>query len=414
MTYEARTIEDLLELISSLQQGPKIQIHSSDVNFLYSIGRQVFKGTPLTDRQYHAVKEKLFQYKDQLQDCNFELAIDNLRMPLRQIDRSKYIKIVDHTDVAGNKVYESFKNDWKWIKIRFPFSKKLIILLDKISKQYYEHEKGSHIHYFRFNEQNTFDIVESFKNKEFEIDNELINQYNEILEMKNNKKDYVPGIYNFKLKNLNQNAIDYIISSVGEPNIDNLALFKDRKDTLGLEYFDDDNLNESIFKLSPLSQKIVNRTSSNVLVTPESYTFNTVAESLLELNRFPLLVLLNESSALDELHLINKSFNGFINSTESSVLFRLDNENNANFNNYVKDNNLNSPLDKSTKVVYINSNKVPKPLIKSDWEPEAMLLMSSFRLRQHSTILAENVDLVIHYDNNMSQVMRIKEGIQKL
>ena len=37
--------------------------------------------------------------------------------------------------------------------------------------------------------------------------------------MKNNKDDYIPGVYNLKLKNLNNKAINHIISAIGEsPN----------------------------------------------------------------------------------------------------------------------------------------------------------------------------------------------------
>jgi hypothetical protein len=50
---------------------------------------------------------------------------------------------------------------------------------------------------------------------------------------------------------------------------------------------------------------------------------------------------------------------------EISVMFRLPNETDKNFNDFVKDEELNSPLSEKTKFVII-SNKLPKPLIKSD------------------------------------------------
>ena len=91
----------------------------------------------------------------------------------------KYIKIVD--DLGPNAVYESFKSDWKWIKIRFPFSKKHIMRIDKLRyqigyKQYY-HVKGSHEHYFRLDKDNVYQIVECFKN--FEIDDTVLTIYKE-------------------------------------------------------------------------------------------------------------------------------------------------------------------------------------------------------------------------------------------
>jgi len=414
------TVEDYLEILVGLKEHYSFKIASSDQTILRSIGRQVFRGTALTDRQYEVVKNKLNEYKDQFISFdfkNFDDVLNNLRMPLRQINRSKYIKVVDTIEVAKNNPYEAYKENWQWIKIRFPFSKKLILLLDSIptkGKFNYHHEKGSHTHYFKLTEQSVFEIVEKFQNKEFEIDQILLDLHKDIMEIMNNRKQHVPGIYNLKLKNLNQKAIDVMISAVGEPSIETLALYKDREDLFGLHHFDQSELDDSIFRLTPLSQKIVRRTEHNVLVNSSIYTFNNLAESLLELNRFPLLVCLNENSALDQLHTVHQAFRGFIENTESTVLFRLDNETNSDFNNYVKKNNLNSTLDKNTKIVYINVNKVPKPLLQSGWQAQAMLLMSSIRLSNKTAPMANQLDLIIHYDTDISQFTRLGSGIQKL
>jgi hypothetical protein len=417
MKNSIHTIEDLLEILAGLQQGPKVQIEPSDATIMYSIARQVFKGTALTDRQLSVVKEKLQTYKEQFLEIDFDLAIENLRMPLRHIDRSKYIKIVDTADVYVDTVYESYKEKWKWIKIRFPFSKKLIVSLESISKESadYQHKKGSHEHYFLLNEVNTVNVIDAFKDKSFDIDQELLDWYEKLKDMKNNKEQYLPGIYNFKLKNLNEKAINYMVSTLGDPNIENLSLYKDRSESLGLEHFDTQDLDKSINMLTTLSQKIVKRTKSNVLVNKNHFNIHNLCETLLELNRFPLLVVLPESNPLEPLHKIHNGLSGFIDSSESSVLFRLETHTNYEFNNYVKQQKLNSPLDKSLKVVYINNNKIPKPLIKSGWNPLTVLLMDSARPHTNVGTYINEADLVIHYDETMSQFMRFqKNGIQEL
>ena len=70
---------------------------------------------------------------------------------------------------------------------------------------------------------------------------------------------------------------------------------------------------------------------------------------------------------------------------------RLDNEYNSNFNQYIKDNNLNNSLDKSTKVVYIRSNKIPKPLLKLNWNANSVLLLNSHRVNNDSLCYLEYV-----------------------
>ena len=45
-------------------------------------------------------------------------------------------------------------------------------------------------------------------------------------------------------------------------------------------------------------------------------------------------------------------------------MFRLPTESNVNFNNFVKNNGLNTPIKDSTQIVFISS-KLPKPVLKS-------------------------------------------------
>ena len=172
MKNVANTIEDLLEILAGLQGHCKMQINSSDANIMHSIARQVFKETALTDRQFALMKEKLQVYRDQFTalDYDFDKAVETLRQPLRHIDRSKYIKIVDTLDVYGELPYEAHKKKWKWIKVRFPFSKKTILLLYNIPKKDYHHNKGSHEHCYKLTEQNIYNVIKCFKDKEFEID----------------------------------------------------------------------------------------------------------------------------------------------------------------------------------------------------------------------------------------------------
>ena len=93
-----------------------------------------------------------------------------------------------------------------------------------------------------------------------------------------------------------------------------------------------------------------------------------------------------------------------------SVLFRVDNDKTAgkHFNDYVRVNKLNNLLDKNTKVVYINSNKFPKPLLKNKWNPSAVLTIGSQRMNTKVSDYVNPLDLVIHYDTDISPFHRVK------
>ena len=99
-------LEDCLEHLAGLRESPvEFTIEKTDHTIMTSIARQTFRGVALTDRQSALMYEKLQSYRDQFVnlDWDFDYAVNQLRQPLRHIDRSKYIKLADNE-----------------IKIRFP------------------------------------------------------------------------------------------------------------------------------------------------------------------------------------------------------------------------------------------------------------------------------------------------------
>ena len=134
MDKNLQTIEDCLEVVAGLTSTDNFVIDDNDKTIIHSIARQVFKGTALTDRQCLLMKQKLNDYFTQFLSydyTNYEVAIHELRQPLRQIDRRKYIKISD-----TNEREELNKDNSQWIVIRFPFSKKAIIKLEKVANKF--------------------------------------------------------------------------------------------------------------------------------------------------------------------------------------------------------------------------------------------------------------------------------------
>ena len=399
-------IEDLLEVLAGLCKAPKMEINPTDATIMHSIARQTAKGTALTDRQHVLMSEKLQDYKEQFEslDYDFDTAITKLRQPLRQIDRRKYIKLVTTADMMEQDVYESYKKDWKWIKIRFPFSKKLIMHindLQKDSNEYY-HKKGSHEHFFRLSERNAYNIVQSFTDKNFEIDEELLEIYKQLEALNLLKDEHIPGVYQGELKNLPDNAVQCINEYVIDKN---LVQYYDRRYLFGLLHFDEYHINQALFNVSTLSANIAKRKSSNIVIRPSKYSLNDLVQTLLELNRFPLLVILDDNDAIGGLSELHYCLKNIIPSKDMSVMFRLDSKGGDDFNRFIKENNLNNLVAKNTKVVYINSNKVPKPLVNSGWKPSASLRFRSdmHHLKMPSKYV-EGLDLKLEYTDSESLI----------
>ena len=401
------TAESCIEILSGTHPTHSYTgtgTNNSDKSLLLSLAKQTYKGTPYTDRQFELVKQKINLYRQILIDVGVDVdrAKDNLRFPLRSIDRSRWIGIrnVEDTD---------------YIAVRFSFNKKLISFIDQLrskehTKLYDEKEK---IHYFPFNESNVYKIISMLKEKNFNIESDLDKIYEKVHMMQNNKKDYIPGIYGFKLKNLNDKAVEYIVSDVGkEPNADNLALYKDRDALYGIEHFDEEDLNESVKNLTTLSQKIVRRKCPNVLIDSDVFTVNNIVETVLELNRFPVLVCLQPQTDFDDLSHIYKCFKNIFSNDDFCVLYRKDNNTAENkyFNQFIKLNGLNNSLANNSKIVYTTQDRVTKTLLKSNWKPKSALVFGCSRTNKMETYLNE-LDLVMYYDTDVSPFLRNIEKI---
>jgi hypothetical protein len=370
-----------------------IGVKDKNKNILESINRQCKKSIALTDKQYALVTQIL---TEQIGD---ECECLPVQMPLREIDRSKYIKIVNNAELYKDSVpYESYKNDWLWIKIRFPFSKKLILVIDKllqINRKYYHHNKGSHEHYFRLNSKNAISIYYAFKEKSFDIDETIVSYVKKCEDIINNKHEHIPFISDTGLQNATKHTTNEFEKSITQLN--DKYILKDRSLRFGYEYASCSN--------NLLIDDICNRKTTNFLAQPSKYTINNVVEVLHKLDRWPLIAVVDDSESFDQVYNLYRSFNGIVNNEEQSILFRADSSDlkNTDLNSFIKEYKLNNWVDNNTKIVYIKKSKLPKVLLKSNFKPQTAFFYSSIRANTYvSSWINFNCDLQIFYDEQFS------------
>lgn len=397
-------IEDCLETVAGLQINDhcKIELDKSDCSIMFSIARQTFKGIALSDRQFALMQDKLLKYTDQFktQNIDIENIVTNLRIPLRTIDRSKYIKVISFDELKEkiNKLHlHKDISQLPWVEIRFPFSKKLIIKLDNFRKANtnYIHETGSHTHYFALTEQNAFQCIEQFGNSNFDIDPIILEMHKEISSW--NKADHVPGVYNFEIKNLPEDVIKDIIEEIGEPNEHNLYKYYDRRNLYGLAEIDVD-FNESF--CSNLTSTIAKRQYTYAFVDSKEYPLEHLFRTLDELDRYPINILLDDENAFDILTQTYQVVCNYIPNDQISVLYRKDTHTDAEgYNMFIKQKGLNSPVDNNTKIVYTLKNKVNKPLLNSDCNPIVAVSFDTERYMSTTNSYLLDFDLVIDYSD---------------
>ena len=376
-------IEDCLEHLAGLRESsvPYV-IESTDFTIMNSIARQVFKGTALTDRQYALMQEKLVAYKAQFVQAgvkNLEDLLQRTRQPLRQIDRSKYIKIQDNS-----------------IVVRFPFKKSDIICIQgfSLTAEGYEHQKGSHEHKFAYNEVNVLHLLNEFSAKEFKIDEELTEVYAVAKAIRDTPQDHLSGIVNNTLINIKPTLAPVIQTEIGDLTDETFTKFIDRRSRYGFNHVEG-------LGGPHLTQQIASRKEATYNSRPSAESTSDILTALWDLDRFPLLVVLDNEQAEHQLYEMANYYRDILNSEQQSVLFRLESADDG-FNHLVKDRKLNNWVDKNTKVVYISKSKLPKILVNNEWKPTAAFSYDSKVDRFVDNYVSFNCDLIVYREETTS------------
>lgn len=381
-------IEDILEYI--VGNDNLLEVFSNEKAIFSSIHRQFKRGNALTDRQYNLIKSKIVEKRQALDIENFDIIIEQTSMPFRKIDREQSVTIEKGLDVFnGNEV----------IKIRFPFNKKTIADLEKIASKYkslYQHQKGSHEHYFRLHEPIVFEVVDTFSRKNFAIDQKLIELSEQVTKIKDSPETVVPGVYNFELKNFKESAVDLINKELGQIDKTNLIKLMDRKRRYGIVHID-------CADPGGLIGHLAFRQNKDVLANPDNWSLNHIVEALIKLDRFPLLVLVDDGKELEQVSAVYDAFNGVVPSEKQICLFRVENDSRYNVNNFIQDKNFNNFLDENIEIVYIVKSKLPKLLLRVDWKPMCVYAASSARSNNYVAMyVEEHSDLIIYHDKEHS------------
>jgi hypothetical protein len=150
-----------------------------------------------------------------------------------------------------------------------------------------------------------------------------------------------------------------------------------------------------------LTEIIAARKTSKVWIDKNTYTVNQVIESLINLKRFPLLVVFDSytpKKCLEELTILSENLKDFGIYDNVGIYFRLDNtDNGKEFNQYIANNSYNCQLDSATQVVGVQSGKIPKFLLRTDWKPMSVISLGAPLRHSKTAVYANCCDLIISY-----------------
>ena len=344
-------IEDILGILTF-----RVQANPFDLNLITSFYDQICKGSGLTAKQSHIALKIINKYIDKINIAvgkDLTLAITNptYRLGIRSIATTKNISIFTN------------KDSLKFVKVQFPYNEAMVTEIKKIKSTFIYNSWDAEDKAWIFSlEGKTIEFFGSWSTTyNFTVDEEFKNLVDQLPLVDINFESIIPHVA-FDGENTKFNNVH---STVNQPTSNDIVktLFEARR--YGIQQWDDsieniltDNHSTSIIQ-------------DYLKTTPdEPFSINLEEKSLLELipivnNLSPCIVAVpggNEfSKTKTALELLKASG---IENHEISVLFRLPSETGEEFNNFVKEEKLNSPISSTTKAIIV-SGKIPKPVFES-------------------------------------------------
>lgn len=398
-----KTLEDCVEFLVDKKHRETVQLQKSDYTLFYSMARQVKSGIGFTERQKNLMIRKIREnYMDYIE--NAEQCFSTTRVPIRTVDHVNRISIVDTEKEKINK-HGAFSAK-KAICVEFSYNKKFINKIKNIASKLqnmrskYYHPHGSKVHYFTFENAIVYDLVCAFHNTKMQIDDELLAIKNAMDAIHASASEYISSVDSAG----NVKISEYDKKFVPDNGVSQLHLV-DRHRRYGMNLHSD-------YQPQSLTESIAYRKEKVLFASNTEIKTEQIVQSIIDLDRFPVLVVLNKTIAHANLRDFHKSILPHVPNTQQSVLFRLEKGN--PFNDYVHANSLNNYVDNNTKVVYISSQDFPKILLTADWKPITCVQYTSFAKKHIDSYVEARCDLRIYYEKELSPFKKHKEKYEQL
>lgn len=384
-------IEDLIHFAT--RSGPylftknpmPVTVVGHDHTILASLSDQLlYNSNHLTERQGQLAIRLLSKYRTELRPhvatVDEDLDTPKWKHPFRVLPKSKNLTI-----------------DKDRIHVEFPFETDVVETFRKRNSEVHELHKGIwdvdlKKWSFSLTEKNIEWLGSILANKGFQIDPAFIELYQATTKVFEDIENHLPMLVQtdtgFSLKNCHKN--------IPQPSTDNLveALFWARE--YGITTWDDAIDTQLKTQVNPVTRTIL-AISNRKHPWVDSSVYSV--ESFTDLLAYggPAMVIIPGGSELE----LVKTWAEFayslgISTQQMSVMFRLPNEQ-AEFNKYVKQAELNNPVDANTRLVFV-STKITKPLIKAGIKFNTVINLGYYNYMHFSmSTVVDNARNLVYY-----------------
>ena len=368
-----------------------VSVWPMDQKVVDSLAQNPTMGKGYTEKQRSLVLRICKKYRKQLVDTlgpEVNDALDNPEFRFNLVEPAPYEKSIS---VVG-----------KEIIVRFPYNEEIVSKIrkhrDSSALRLCEWDGEQKFWRFTLEESNILWLSNNLINASFSVDDEFLRLSQEISEILEKIEDHMPMVVydggKFSFKNVHP--------KVPQPSSNDVVEVLLQAKHYGISTWDEnvEKLKENA-NFSPVLTSFLQETKPNSL---EFDINENSADQLKELFKYnlPALIVIpgfNEFFTLKSWTLWLKEQG--IDEKSISVLFRLPNGTGSLLNDFVKQQNINNPVDENTKVVFV-SQKIPKPLIKSGIDFKLILNLGSLSGVHYSisTYLNDRPDVIRYTDKN--------------
>jgi len=386
------TIDNLvLKIVNYSSPTIEEYLPQRDTRVLRSLATAINGHFFITENQSRLLLKILKEHQEKLSKFDNEFA-EILSRPLwsrsfRQIEQVRKLYIFPLGD-----------NDYT-IAIEFTFSsaiRKILANLAKTTAGLIQVHPGK-LFYADFTEKNIVELVDALTPHNFQIDELLKNHYNTIKSW--SKIDFQNQFLITSITN--QNFQKHITADLGVETAIDQNIIIDRSNRY--QYFVENHEKTE----ENLTSLLAHRKKSKVWIDKNIFSLSDIFQALINLKRLPALVVFdNHGITTSQKNLKNLEI--LVNSLEENnldknvgIYFRLPNdENGKKFNQLIAEKNYNNHLDIDTEIVGIQSGKIPKFFLTTNWKPMSIITIDSSLRNSKTAVYANCCDLIISYSDS--------------
>jgi uncharacterized protein YjgD (DUF1641 family) len=377
----------ILQIVDFTTPTIEEMIAKRDAKVLRSFSTMLRNGVFFTENQSKLLLKILQENKEKIEF--FQNAIDDA------ISNPTWSKTFRHVDVV-RKFYIADNNGELSLFVEFTYSGTVRRVLQNMVKRLegLTQINPAKLYCADLSERNIVELVNALRPLNFIIDDKILRYYDTIKTWSENE---VKSQF-FLTTMTNTNFQKHITDDLGLNDAITQDIINDR--SFRYNYF----VEKSEKKPENLTEIIAARDSTTVWVDKKQHSLSDVVESLVHLKRFPLLVVFDgydEKRCFVDLQNLTESLEKNRIFSDVGIYFRLDNSAiGKEFNQYIADKHLNSKLEKDSVVCGVQSGKIPKFLLKTDWKPMSVISLGNAVKNSKTAVYTNCCDLIISYSDS--------------